>query len=674
MTLGLLAAAVGFALLSGLVSLGACRDALRTWMPWACFSMLSLSGLAAFAAGLLALSTEAVTAQLPLGLPWLAWSVRIDALSGLLLLLIGLVVFAVSIFGPGYSREFIHGRQSMASLGVFSGLFIAGMMLVVVANDAFMFMVAWELMSLSSYFLVAFQHEHGANRRAAFLYLLMAHVGGLSILLAFGILAGFGNGFGFAAMRAAELNPLWATLVFGLGFFGFGMKAGLIPLHAWLPEAHPVAPSHISALMSGVMLKVAVYGFVRLVFDLIGSFAVEWGVVVLLIGAISALLGVLYAMGQTDIKRLLAWSSIENIGVIFMALGLAIIFMASNLPMLGSLGLIAALLHSLNHALFKSLLFLGAGAVIQQTHQHSLEQMGGLLKRLPYTGSFFLIGCLSIASLPPFNGFASEWLTLQTALQGVALESGVLRIMIPVTAAMLALTAALGAMLFVRLYGIAFLGQPRSRQARLANLPSPGMRAAQGILALLCLLLGLMPGVFVQLIAQVPSSLGFAVMKTGNWLWLAPSLDTQVASGDDRGYAAILVLLGLTAAWLLVYGLMRLYRTQNSRRVVPWDCGFGPINHRMQYSATAFAEPIRRIFRPLWQVEEQLEPSHPGKASSELRYQLQLQEPFRKWLYDPLGHWVLATARRVTRLQGGNVRAYLAYSFFTLIFLLWLVS
>lgn len=674
MTLGLLAAAVAFALLSGLVSLGACRESLRPWLPWVCFSLLSLSGLAAFAAGLSAMSSEAVTAQLPLGLPWLAWSVRLDALSGFFLLLIGVVVFAVSLFGPGYSREFAHGRQSLASLGVFSSLFISGMMLVVVANDAFMFMVSWELMSLSSYFLVAFQHEYGANRRAAFLYLLMAHISGLSILLAFGILAGFGNGFDFAAMRAAGLTPLWASLVFGLGFFGFGMKAGLIPLHAWLPEAHPVAPSHISALMSGVMLKVAVYGFVRLCFDLIGSFAVEWGVLVLLIGACSALLGVLYAMGQTDIKRLLAWSSVENIGVIFMALGLAIIFMASGLPMLGSLGLVAALLHSLNHALFKSLLFLGAGAVIQQTHQHSLEQMGGLLKRLPYTGAFFLVGCLSIASLPPFNGFASEWLTLQTALQGLALKSGVLRIMIPVTAAMLALTAALSAMLFVRLYGIAFLGQPRSRRARLAHLPSSGMRAAQGILALLCLVLGLMPGVFVKLIAQVPASLGFAVMETGNWLWLAPSLDTKAAEASSKGYAAILVLLGLVGAWLLVRGFSRLFRSQPSRRVAPWDCGFGPINPRMQYSATAFAEPVRRIFRPLWRVEELLEPSIPGKANSDLRYQLHLQEPFRRWLYDPLGRWVLATARRVTRLQGGNVRAYLAYSFFTLIFLLWLVS
>lgn len=680
MTLPLFAAALGLALLSGVVGLGACREPLRASLPLVCFPLLGLSGLASVATGLAALSGEPVGTELPLGLPWLAWSIRLDALSGLLLLLIGLVVFAVSLFGPGYSRDFIHGRQSMASLGFFTGLFVAGMQLVVVANDAFMFMVAWELMSLSSYFLVAFQHEQGANRRAAFLYLLMAHVGGLSILLAFGILAAFGQGFDFPAMRAAELTQLWAGLVFGLGFFGFGMKAGLVPLHAWLPEAHPVAPSHISALMSGVMLKVAVYGFVRLCFDLIGSFAVGWGVLVLGIGAISAVLGVLYAMGQTDIKRLLAWSSIENIGVIFMALGLGIIFMASDLPLLGSLGLIAALLHSLNHGLFKSLLFLGAGAIIQQTHQHSLEQMGGLLKRLPYTGVFFLVGCLSIASLPPFNGFASEWLTLQTALQGVSLDNGVLRIVIPVAAAMLALTAALGAMLFVRLYGIAFLGQPRSRQARQANLPSAGMRAAQGFLALLCLLLGLTPGLFVNLIALVPKGLGLPAIEASGWLWLMPATATAptLAKGaNSSGYAALLVLLTLVTAWLLVYGLMRLYRQQAWRSVPAWDCGFGPINARMQYSATAFAQPIRRIFEPLWRVEERLESSEgtkPAGAATELRYQLLLHEPIREWLYAPLGRWVLATARRVTRLQGGNLRAYLSYSFFTLIFLLWLVS
>jgi len=669
--LQLIAYAVVMSLLSALVGLGASRY--RALLRLACFPLLGLSGLAAAAGGLLVLTGTAVAAQLPLGLPWLPWSVRADALSGFILLLIGVVVFAVAVFGPGYVREFQHGRHSLAALGVFTGLFVAGMQLVVIADDAFMFMVAWELMSLSSYFLVAFQHENAPNRRAAFLYLLMAHVGGLAILLGYGVLAAFGGGFGFDVLRAAELPPLWAGVAFALAFFGFGMKAGLVPLHAWLPEAHPVAPSHISALMSGVMLKVAVYGFVRVTFDLIGTIQVSWGVIVLLVGSASALLGVLYAMQQSDIKRLLAYSSIENIGVIFMALGLAMIFLAAGQPLLGSLGLIAALYHALNHALFKSLLFLGAGAVIQQTHQHSLEHMGGLLKRLPYTGTFFLIGCISIASLPPFNGFVSEWLTLQAALQGVVLESGVLRIVIPVAAAMLALTAALGAMLFVRLYGIAFLGQPRTRQSRQARLPSRGMRAAQALLALLCLLLGVTPAIVIDVMGAIPQALG-GLPEPGitgqGWLWLTP-VAPAVAS-----YSAPLVLLGLGLAWGLFYLLLHGPRQKRVRRIHAWDCGFGPLSPRMQYTAASFSMPVRRIFQPVWLLDERVERITDARSQrlTGLRHQLQVGD--RSWavLYEPIGRWVLAAARRVARLQSGNIRTYLSYSFFTLLFLLWLIT
>ncbi|MFA7633603.1 MAG: hydrogenase 4 subunit B [Thiohalomonadaceae bacterium] len=671
MTIQWIACAVLLSLLSGGVGLGA--SYYRALLRWACFPLLGLSGLATVIAGFLALLGDPVSTQLPLGLPWLSWSIYVDALAGFFLILIGVVVFAVAVFGPGYTREFQHGRHSLAALCVPTGLFVAGMQLVVIANDAFMFMIAWELMSLSSYFLVAYQHEQAANRRAAFLYLLMAHIGGIAILLSYGVLAAFSDGFSFELLRAAELPTLWASIAFALAFFGFGMKAGLVPLHAWLPEAHPVAPSHISALMSGVMLKVAVYGFIRVVFDLIGQMQVDWGVIVLLTGSASALLGVLYAMQQTDIKRLLAYSSIENIGVIFMALGFAMIFLAAGYPKLGTLGLIAALYHALNHALFKGLLFLSAGAIIQQTHQQSLEHMGGLLKRLPYTGTFFLIGCLSIATLPPFNGFASEWLILQTALQGVVLENGLLRIVIPVTAAVLALTTALAAMLFVRLYGISFLGQPRTRQARQAHLPSFGMRSAQGMLAALCILLGILPAVAIKIMGAIPQTLrGLTAPEiTGQgWLWLTP------ASAASASYSAPLVLLGLALVWWLSYFLLHGRKHQQVQRVPAWDCGFGPLSARMQYTATAFAMPIRRIFKPVWLIDEKIERSgdEQGFHTSGLRHQLQVSDRSWKWLYLPIGRWVLRSARLVSRLQSGNVRTYLSYSFFTLLFLLWLIS
>ena len=434
------------------------------------FAILGLSGVASLVAGLQGLdSATPLTTQLPLGLPWLAWNLRLDALSGVFLVLLGLVLVPVCLYGPGYTREFARGDSHPSVLHLFTGLFVAGMQLVVLADDAFVFMVAWEVMSLASYFLVAFEHQHSPNRRAAFLYLLMAHVGALAILLGFGVLSGLGDGFSFDAMRAAPQGPAWAGLAFALALAGFGTKAGLMPLHAWLPEAHPAAASHVSALMSGVMLKVAVYGFVRFAFDLLSAPHWGWGLSALLIGSVSALAGVLFALVETDLKRLLAWSSVENVGIIFVALGFSLLFSASGAPSLAALALVAALFHALNHALFKSLLFLGAGAVLHTSHQRDIESMGGLIHRMPTTALCFLVGCLSISSLPPFNGFASEWLIFQTALQVSLLESGALRALLPFVAAMLALTGALAAACFVKVFGLAFLGVARSSRAPCAR-------------------------------------------------------------------------------------------------------------------------------------------------------------------------------------------------------------
>ena len=352
--------ALGLALLSALLSIftAAAPRVLRLLvMP-----VFGLAGLAALIGGLLTLHSGDVSVmELPLGLPWLPWRLRLDALSGFFFCVIGVVSFAVGVYAPGYVRGFENGRDSLPVLGGFAGLFLVGMMLVVLADDAFLFMVAWELMSLSSYFLVAFHHDQAANRRAAFLYLLMAHIAALAILLGFGVLASFGGGFGFDAMRGAQLSFGWASVAFVLVFFGFGIKAGLVPLHAWLPEAHPAAPSHVSALMSGVMLKVGVYGFIRVVFDLIGEFHWQWGVAVLAIGSITALMGVLYALMQHDLKRLLAYHSVENIGIIFIGLGLALLFLAGGHTVLGAVAFVAALYHTINHALFKSAAVSGRG-------------------------------------------------------------------------------------------------------------------------------------------------------------------------------------------------------------------------------------------------------------------------------------------------------------------------
>jgi len=658
--------AVALALASALVSLLA--DRYPPMLRGIAMTLLGLSGGLSVIAGLSVLVTPAaITAQLPLGLPWLPWQVRLDGLAGFFLLLIGLLTTAVALYGPGYVREFEHGRDSLAALGGFTGLFVTGMQLVVLADDAFLFMVAWELMSLSSYFLVAYQHEHAANRRAGFLYLLMAHIGALSILLGYGVLAGFGHGFSFAAMRTAELDPTWASVAFVLAFFGFGMKSGLVPIHVWLPEAHPVAPSHISALMSGVMLKVAVYGFMRFCFDLLGNIQPGWGVAVLVVGSISALMGVLYALMQHDLKRLLAYHSVENIGIIFIGLGLSMLFAGTGHPLLAALGLVAALYHTINHALFKGLLFLGAGAILHTTHQRDMEQMGGLLRRMPWTGLFFLIGCISISALPPFNGFVSEWLTFQTALQAWALENGVLRSLIPISAAMLALTGALAAACFVKVYGVAFLGQPRSKQVRKAKDVSRGMLAGQGLLALLCLLLGILPTAIVELLNTIPEALlgqGLSKATSHGWLWLTP-IDASVAS-----YSAPLVLLGLLAAWGISAWWLRRGKWREIRRCDAWDCGFSAPNARMQYTATAFAQPIRRVFGLLFHIDESVTRGGDGW----LKHSLHVSD--RAWglFYEPVGRLAIQAGRLVGRLQSGSVRNYLGWTLGTLLVLLWVIS
>ncbi len=640
------------------------------------FGLLGISGLFGVLAGVTALMTSTIlTDVLPFGLPWLSWHVRIDPLAGFFFCVLGLPLMAVSLYGPGYVREFEHGKHSLSVLGLFTGLFVAGMELVLLADDALLFMIAWELMSVASYFLVAYQHDHAANRRAALLYLLMAEIGAIAIILAYGVLAGFGGGLTFDLLRGAALSPMWASIAFVLCLIGFGMKAGLVPLHAWLPEAHPVAPSHISALMSGVMLKIAVYGFIRFSFDLLHQIQWQWGVLVLIIGSASAVLGILYALQQPDLKRLLAYSSVENIGIIFVALGLALIFLSSGQTHLGTLGLVAALLHALNHALFKSLLFLGAGAILHQTHEHSLENMGGLIHRMPKLAAVFLVGTLSIAALPPLNGFVSEWLIFQTALQGSVIQSGVLRSLIPTASAVLALTSALAATCFVKLYGVAFLGLPRSHHiAHAREVQHRGMLAGPLLLAVCCGLIGVLPSPLINGLAPLTRQLTrFELPNVSvlGWLWLTP-VAPQVAS-----YAPALVLLATVAVGALCYYLLYRRTGLEPRRAEPWDCGFGGLNSAMQYTSGSFSMPIRRIFQPVFEVRENIEVQQDGPDNTRvvaLRYQHHVLD--RAWLafYEPAGRLVLRLARKIGRLQTGNIRTYLGYSFFTLIFLLWVIN
>ncbi len=668
-------AALGATLASGAAALLAVRRH-PAFLHIGAFAALGAAGLLSAACGGWALYAGRIAVdRLPLGLPWLSWHLRLDPLSGFFLVLLGTLVFAVSLYGPRYTREFARGDapQPLPPLGVFTAVFVLGMQLLLLADDAYSFMVGWELMSVGAYFLVAYQHQHAANRHAAFIYLLLAHVGALVILLAFGVMAAFGGGFTFDAMRAARLSPLWATLVFALALAGFGTKAGVVPLHAWLPEAHPAAPSHISALMSGAMIKMGIYGLVRVSYDLVGQVQWQWGVVLLFAGTASALLGVLYALMQHDLKRLLAYHSIENIGIILMGLGLSMIFFGTGRTVLGTLGLVAALYHTLNHALFKGLLFLGAGAVLHRTHERDLDRLGGLIRRMPWTAGFFLVGCVAISALPPFNGFVSEWLTFQTALQAPALANGVLRAIIPLTAASLALAAALAAACFVKAYGVGFLGRARTRHAEHAREVPASMLAGMGLLAALCLLLGVMPAATIEAMAPVTRLLVGQTLPSATargWLWLTP-VAPEVAS-----YSAPLVLAGI--ALVYVVGRLILRRRAAPARIgEAWDCGFGPLSTRMQYTSTAFSQPIRRVFAPAWDLEEHVEAAReagPLARPRSLHYRVHANDWSWRKGYLPIGRLVLAAARRIGRIQTGSIHTYLLYSFVTLLLFLWIIS
>ncbi len=650
----------------------------HAWIRRVCPALWALAGITgAVTVAPALLGDTPLTWTSVFGLPWLKWQFRVDALSALFSLIICTVVVLSAPYVPAYLRHDGHGKSKRPLL-FFSATFILGMLWVTWANDAFSFMIAWELMSVSSFFLVCHHHEDSANRRAGFLYMLMAHVGAIAILLSFAVFAAHAHSFTFDAARSVDLSAGWATVAFLLALLGFGMKAGLVPVHVWLPEAHPVAPSYVSALMSGVMLKVAVYGFLRVVLDLQGDILAAWGVTVMILGAVTALYGILHATVQSEIKRLLAYSSIENIGIIFFAIGMSLIFLAEDQTLYATLAFMAALAHSVNHALYKSLLFLGAGAVMQMSRQSSIERMGGLLRLMPWTGAFFLLGIVAITALPPMNGFVSEWLTLQAALQSIHLESGILRSIIPLSAALIILTSAISIVTFTKLFGVAFLGRPRHRQARRSKPAPVPMIVSFALITGLCVVIGVQPQYLLRALTEVPGQLfdGALPQIMGHgWLWITP-VSPRVAS-----YSAPLVFLGVSLSigvwWVAWLVLRRRYGDAAHPRVPAWGCGFGGETARTQYSGYAYSMPLQRILQGFWQEQETLteEPSvHPALLPRRLQFQAATQDWIWWALYLPIARLINRSARLVSRMQTGRVRHYLAYSFMTLVVLLWINS
>jgi len=630
--------------------------------------LLAAAGLLSCLAGIVGLLSGGGTLILPLGLPWLPMHIRVDALASFFLLVIGSLLLPVAIYSQGYLRSV----PRLTPMAVFLPLFVLGMIGVVISDDVYTFMLCWELMSVSSYFLVTFEHQHAENREAGFIYLLMAHMAGLLILGSFGVLYTSAGSFEFSAMRQTAISPFWASTAFLLASFGFGTKAGVVPLHGWLPEAHPVAPSNVSALMSGIMLKVAIFGFIRVCWDLMGpgNFQWWWGILILAAGSASAVTGVLLALQQNDLKRLLAYSSIENIGIILIGLGLGMLLAHFGHPTLAALGLIAALYHTINHALFKGLLFMGAGAVLHSTGTRNMESMGGLIHRMPWTAALFLVACISISALPPFNGFVSEWLTFQTALMAPQLGGALLTAIVPFSAAMLALAGALAATCFVKVFGVVFLGHARSEVVATAHEADGWMKAGMAIPAVLCLLLGALPVVFIPFIDSVPqlllhTSLAGSSVHTHGWLWLTPVAVTH------SSYSAPVVLLGMLTLGALTFRLSH-PKGASIRRSAMWSCGNPQTNARMQYNAAGFSQPLRRIFVGIYRPEEHIhiERKRHKLLADKVLYVVRVGDMAVRYIYQPIGTFTLFAAKRLQHEHQRGIHAYLAYTFATILFLL----
>ncbi len=619
------------------------------------FPLSSVVALLLTIAGFTALTATPDDLLLRGPLPALPWSFQTDPLSGYFLILLGLLAFAVSLFSTGYFQS-LPGPRLRRLLLQYHG-FLLGMGLVLLADNVFTFLIAWEIMALTSYFLVVTEHEEADSRRAGFLYLFIAHLGALAILLGFVILAGtaMAQGGPFSALLHASLSPFWASTAFLLTFFGFGAKAGLLPLHLWLPEAHPAAPAPVSALMSGAMLQMAFYGLLRVDFLCLDALAPWWGPLVLVAGLATALFGVLFAAIQTDMKRLLAYSSIENMGLILVAFGLALIFRTHGLNALAALALAAALYHALNHAFFKGLLFLGSGSVLHGTGSVAMDRLGGLIRQMPQTAFFMLLGTLAIAGLPPLNGFVSEWLLLQAFLLSPALPQSTLSAVLPLAASGVVLAVALAAYAMVKFYGITFLGQPRG--ARHAHEAGRWERAAMLLLSIACVFLGLFPDLLLRLLHPVlEETLGQGLTTQPGWWWLTP------ISAQRASYSPVLFFLGMAATLGLSFFMIWRFFGRPLRQVTIWACGFPVRTPAMQDSPLGFAQPLLRIFAPLYPTER--------REDADSRWRLRVGDPVYRGLYQPLNRIAFWLSAQVLRLQRGRITLYLLYSFLTLLILL----
>jgi hydrogenase-4 component B len=541
--------------------------------------------------------------------------------------------------------------------------------LVVTIDNAFYFLVFWEMMTLASYFLVTFESDKKESIQAGYLYMLIAHAGGALIMGSFFIFFLASGSFDFDTFRQAELSPALRSLCFLLALIGFGAKAGMVPLHFWMPSTYSAAPSHASALMASVMKKTAIYGILRVCVDFLGTPVLWWGLLVVLLGALSAILGVFYALTERDLKRILAYSSIENVGIILLGIGVGMIGLATSQPIVTLLGFLAALYHALNHSFFKGLLFLCAGAVDYRLHTRNLNEMGGLGKLMPWTGISFLVGAFGISAIPPFNGFVSEWFTYQAFFTASSGHDFIVRASMPLCAALLALAGTLAAMVAIKMYG-AFAGPARSEQAAKATEAPGSMVSGMAFLAIGCTLLGLgAPFVTPYLARVVSSTLGGASQSVASGVWVYPINYGQALMSPPM---TAILLLGLVVVPAILVAIYRGYRA--GRRVVndPWACGYG-YSSRMSITANNFNQPITVTFPTIFNLRTAIIERLlvVGSWSKRMLERIARAEPvLENIVKGPATRTVDFISQRVQVLQMGDMRMYCLYIVITLVILL----
>ena len=603
-------------------------------------------------------------------IPFVSVNLAVDKLSAFFILGLSILVFCVSLYSIGYVSHY-YGQRNVGLFNFLYSVFILSMILVITAGNAVFFLIVWEVMSVVSYFLVIFESEHKENRSAGTLYIIMTHVGTAFILIAFMIMFSYTKNFDIFGSSAA-IPALAKNVMFVFLLIGFGTKAGIIPLHIWLPYAHPAAPSNVSALMSGIMIKTAIYGIVRFILCYLGIQNTWWGITILCIGVVSAVLGVAYALMEHNIKRLLAFHSVENIGIILIGLGVSFVAFSQKNALLGALALSAALLHTINHMLFKGGLFLGAGSVQYSTHTKDIEKLGGLIKRMPVTAFLMLCFSLAISAIVPFNGFISEWITYQSLFMSFEAGHAAINVLSILSVAALALAGALAAACFVKLFGISFLGMPRSSHALDAREVPATMNAGMGILAALCLAIGLFPVFFMGAVDKVISGItGVTIADKIQGGFVIAWYPMEISKNSISPFEILIAVFAIVCVALLLTRIIG--GKYKSRRYGTWDCGFGtPLNSRMQYTATGFSKPIRIVFRILFRPSRKLSveginPYHPEK----MEYKVSTEPVFERYIYNPILYFLKVSSRKIKfRVQTGSVHLYLIYIFIAVLALM----